>query len=266
MKNQIYSLVDTDRYPILDSASGAYKSLAKDCVQQLRETGLCVLDGFLRPEALERARKEAQMTESGAYFAAIRGNAYLSGKKADLPADHTYNLEDFTRVGVVAYDQIAEQDVIRQVYDSPEFLKFLGDANGRGQIYYYECPLGKINYSMMCEGDYLRWHFDQSDFVVSIPIQPPETGGDYEYVYNLRSASDENYDGVRKVLEGDRSAVKVLDTPPGSLVLFEGRYTLHRVTYIGGRTTRIVALLGYADKPGVTSTEYLRQIRYGRVK
>ena len=48
------------------------------------------------------------------------------------------------------------------------------------------------------------------------------------------------------------------------MILFQGRYTMHRVTEIKGDTLRLMALLGYVDKPGMTSTDYLRQIRYGR--
>ena len=257
--------VDLDKYPILDTRSPEYEKLVKRSQTELRETGLCVLDGFIRPQALQNMRKEAAAAESKAFYSRVVGNAYLCGKNAELPPDHAMNLEDHTTLGVVAYDQIAATEVIRQVYDSPEFLRYIGDATGRGPIYYYDCPMGKVNYSMMRDADYLRWHFDQSDFVVSIPVVLPEAGGVYEYVYNIRSTENEIYNEVKKVLQGDRSQVKELDTPPGSLVLFEGRYTLHRVTPIEGETIRVMALLGFADKPGVTSTEYLRKIRYGRV-
>ena len=51
---------------------------------------------------------------------------------------------------------------------------------------------------------------------------------------------------------------------PGALVLFQGRYTIHRVTPIKGKALRLVALLGYDTKPGVVSSEHLRYMRYGR--
>jgi hypothetical protein len=263
MKHALSELIDTDQYPIFDKDSVGYAALTARCQEALRATGLCVLEGFVRPAALEQMRAEGRAALPKTFYSSIVGNAYLKDQDPKLPADHAYNLTDETSLGGVAYDQIDPQEVIRRIYDSSDVLKFLGDALGR-EVHYYECPLGKINYSMMRDGDYLRWHFDQSDFVVSIPVQDCESGGKYEYVYNLRSAADENYDEVGKVLRGDRSRVQVLNTPAGSLVLFEGRYTIHRVTHIRGSQTRIMALLGYADKPGVTSNEYLRRIRYGR--
>ena len=257
-------MIDTDRYPIFDVGSSGYYDLTKKCQEALKKTGLCVLEGFVRGPALEKMRVEGRAAESKAFHSTIYGNAYLKDRNPNLPDNHTYNVEDVTSLGAVAYDQINPEEVIRRIYDSKDVLKFLGDALGRGEIFYYECPLGKINYSMMGDGDYLRWHFDQSDFVVAIPVQSCHEGGKYEYVYNVRSSENENYEEVQKVLDGDRTHVQILDTPAGSLVLFEGRYTIHRVTKIHGSQTRIMGLLGYADKPGVTSNEYLRKIRYGR--
>lgn len=257
-------LIDVERYPIFNPSSKDYQTLAKSCQTELQKTGLCVLEGFVRPEALERMIRESRAAEAVAFHSTVYGNAYLSSTNPELSPDHAYNIKDHTTLGVVAYDQIGPEAVIRRIYEDRGVLNFLGSALGR-EVHYYECPMGKINYSMMKHDDYLRWHFDHSDFVVAIPIQSAAEGGVYEYVYNIRSAEDERFDDVKKVLLGDRSNVQILQTPPGSLVLFEGRYTIHRVTPIKGPVTRIMGLLGYADRPGVTSTEYLRKIRYGRV-
>ena len=58
--------------------------------------------------------------------------------------------------------------------------------------------------------------------------------------------------------------MQTLSSPPGSLVLFEGRYTIHRVSPVQGMRKRLNMLLGYADKPGVKGSKFLQQIRYGR--
>lgn len=260
------NIIDLKRYPILDQNSPAYLELIKVSRAALRETGLCVLEGFVTPQALSTMCQQAMAKEPQAYYSTVRGNAYLKDNDPNLPSDHAYNLQEETTLGVIAYDQIGKTDVIRQIYESKDVFQFIEKAVGRGPMHYYECPLGKINYSTMRAGDYLRWHFDQSDFVASIPVQDCVGGGKYEYVHNIRNQKNENYDEVKKVLKGDRSRVKILNTPPGSLVLFEGRYTIHRVTPIEGPRIRVMALLGFADRAGVTSTEYLRKIRYGRTQ
>jgi hypothetical protein len=51
---------------------------------------------------------------------------------------------------------------------------------------------------------------------------------------------------------------------PGTLLIFAGRHSLHRVSLIRGATPRLVGLLAYDTKPGTISTEVLRLARYGR--
>ena len=58
--------------------------------------------------------------------------------------------------------------------------------------------------------------------------------------------------------------VTTVPMTPGTLMLFEGRWSLHRVTPVVGPTPRHVALFGYDTKPGTMSSELLKQIRYGR--
>ena len=53
---------------------------------------------------------------------------------------------------------------------------------------------------------------------------------------------------------------------PGTLLVFEGRHSLHRVSPIEGATTRLVALFGYDTKPGTMSSDLLKMIRYGRTE
>jgi hypothetical protein len=114
-------------------------------------------------------------------------------------------------------------------------------------------------------GDQLWWHFDQTDFVVSLALQSSTAGGDFEYVPRIRREDDERYDAVAVLLAGAEDEVVRLPMEPGTLVLFQGRYSIHRVTPIEGDVPRLVALLAYDTKPGTCSSELLRAFRYGRV-
>ena len=92
-----------------------------------------------------------------------------------------------------------------------------------------------MNLAVMREGDTLGWHFDQTDFVVSLALQPSDGGGEFENVQRLRwvdgGGIDERYDTVRRVLAGDApELVTTVPMTPGTLMLFEGRWSLHRVT------------------------------------
>jgi hypothetical protein len=52
---------------------------------------------------------------------------------------------------------------------------------------------------------------------------------------------------------------------PGTLMLFEGRHSMHRVTPVIGDVPRQVALLAYDTRPGTDSTDLLKLVRYGRL-
>ena len=104
----------------------------------------------------------------------------------------------------------------------------------------------------------------RGDFVVSIARTAADEGDDFEFVPRLRSDVDEHYDAVESALSGVAGAVRQLPMPAGTLVLFEGRHSMHRVTPVRGTTARLVALLGYDTRPGTTSSRRLHFVRYGR--
>lgn len=262
----VQDFVNLALYPIDQPENPMTQAMLTRFQKQMKEEGVCVLPNFLSAPGLKNLVQESQALAHESFHSTIRGNAYLEEVPRDLPEDHPMKLEDTTSLGVLAYDQIPQQSGLRQIYQWKPFVDFVGKIIGRGPLYEYACPLGAINVAVMKDQDYLRWHFDQTDFVVSINLQDPEEGGKFEFVRNIRSASDPRYEEVRSLLKGSRNKVEVLDNPPGCLVLFEGRHTIHRVTEIRGKILRLIALYGYALAPDVTSTDYLRQIRYGRTQ
>ena len=75
--------------------------------------------------------------------------------------------------------------------------------------------MGALNLAVMSDGEQLQWHFDQTDFVVSLAIQDAEEGGDFEVAPQIRTADDEHYDDVAHVLAGERGTVVTLPMTPG---------------------------------------------------
>jgi len=232
--------------------------------QQFLAEGVLVIPDFLPQSLLSLMWEEANALQDEAFYKPVSGNAYLKEADKQLPKTHALNLEETTTVGVLAYDQLPKNSMLRALYCDGTFHQLIEAIVNKGPLYRYDCDLGAINIAVMRPGDYLRWHFDQSDFVVSIPLQPASKGGEYQYIKNIKSENDEAYEKVKAVVLGHDTAYETLSTPPGSLIFFEGRHTLHRVSKIEGDAVRIVALLGYADRPNVKSDAYLRRIRYGR--
>ena len=58
--------------------------------------------------------------------------------------------------------------------------------------------------------------------------------------------------------------MRTLGLAPGTLNVFRGKNTAHRVTAVEGRVPRIVAVLSYYETPGVSFTEAERLGFYGR--
>ncbi len=257
--------VDLESYPLTLPDSAAYKNLVRKSREELRSTGAFILPGFIKECYVSEWIKEAAALSQVAFHNALTGNAYLDDGDAALAPDHPRNLRATTALSVVAYDQFPRGSAIRLLYEWDGFMRFLMDASGH-KLYRYADELGALNLAVMQEGDSLRWHFDQTDFVSSLAIQSASVGGAFEYVPLIRSAQDENYPQVAALLRGDRHGVVTLPTHPGTLVLFEGRYSIHRVTQISGPQARYMALFGFDTKPGTRSSAYLRRIRYGRAE
>lgn len=113
-------------------------------------------------------------------------------------------------------------------------------------------------------GDELGWHFDDADFVVTLMLQAPESGGVFEFAPMLRREDDRNDEGVRALLGDVYSEVQTMSGEAGTLALFRGHWSPHRVTPVTGPTVRINAVLSYARAPGHRLSQEGYRIFYGR--
>jgi hypothetical protein len=234
----------------------------------LRSNGVVIVPGFLRPDAVASLVAEADALATGAHHQDVQGTPYLERPDADRwPAGHPRRRESRSSVHTVAYDRFdAATSPLRALFEWDPLLDLVSTILGRRPLFRYADPLGAMNLAVMVDGDELGWHFDQTDFVVSIALQSSEAGGEFENVQQLRTEHDERYDVVAEVLRGDApERVTTVPMTPGTLMLFEGRWSLHRVTTVKGPTPRYVALFGYDTKPGTMSSDVLRRVRYGRV-
>ncbi|MEO8605755.1 MAG: hypothetical protein ABI629_24515 [bacterium] len=258
------ALVDLSRYPILDPHCAALREVIAAAREQMQARGACEATGFLTADGLAAVCEDAQALAPGAYRSEGYGTAYLEIPDFELPEDHPRRYLERAAVGVVAYDMFPPASPLRRLYEWDPFMRFIEAVLQRGPLFRYADTLGALNLAVMTDGDQLQWHFDQTDFVVSLAIRDAEVGGDFEVAARIRSAADERYDAVQRVLHGDRADVVRLPMTPGTLLIFEGRDSIHRVSPIRGETARLVGLLAYDTNPDTHSTELLRLARYGR--
>ncbi len=257
-------LVDLDRYPLLDQDGATLGAVVARARHELRATGACELAGFVKPEAMRALLEDAETVAPLAHRSGGLGTAYLAAPDTALPESHPRRWRGPYAVGAVAYDLFPPDSAIRCLYEWNPMMAFIEAVLDRGTLYRYADPFGALNLAVMGDGDELQWHFDQTDFVVSLAVRDAERGGDFEVVPRIRDAEDERYDAVAQVLAGRHDEIVRLEMTPGTLLVFEGRNSLHRVSPISGRTERLVALLAYDTEPGTVSSELLRLVRYGR--
>ena len=165
----------------------------------------------------------------------------------------------------VAYDIIPRTSPLRLLFEWDPMKDLIEAVLDRGPIYRYADPFGALNLAVMGAGDQLQWHFDQTDFVVSLAIQSAEQGGDFEVAPRIRNADDERYDDVAAVLAGDRTGRADTAHDPGHAVSSSRAGT--RCTESAPSPViawRHVGLLAYDTKPGTMGSDLLRADRYGR--
>ncbi len=262
----VLDFVDLERFPITDLNSPRGQAVVTEARAQVASLGAAELSGFVTPAGVAALVQDAEGLAQRAHPSGGMGTAYLETPSDEWPADHPRRHRMKFGVRAVGYDIIPRTSPLRQLYEHPLVTNFIETILNRGPLFHYADPCGALNLAVMAEGDELQWHYDQTDFVVSLAIQDAETGGDFEMVPKLRSADDEQYDRVKQVFDGDHSEVVTLAMTPGTLLVFEGRNSLHRVSPIKGATLRHVGLLAYDTKPNTVSSEHLRMNRYGRTE
>ena len=259
--SSLASIIDIERYPLKASAFQA------SCRRTLAETGALAMPGFLLPAAAESIRCEARAKQDQAYFCAQRHTVYLAPPDPDYAADHPRNREVISSKGCLTDDQLARASALRSLYDDTAFRGFLCAVLGEKSLYEYADPLSSITLHYAEPGQELGWHFDNSSFAITLMVQPPEDGGEFEYVNGVRDADrgEMNFELTGRVLDGEITPAR-LTMAAGTLVLFRGRNAIHRVAPVRGNRARILAVLAYNSEPGIALSESARMTFYGRLQ
>eukprot|EP00562_Extubocellulus_spinifer_P020652 CAMPEP_0178617402 /NCGR_PEP_ID=MMETSP0698-20121128/3701_1 /TAXON_ID=265572 /ORGANISM="Extubocellulus spinifer, Strain CCMP396" /LENGTH=335 /DNA_ID=CAMNT_0020256247 /DNA_START=479 /DNA_END=1486 /DNA_ORIENTATION=+ len=177
-----------------------------------------------------------------------------------------------------------------------------GAGNGIGRnncskLYLSEDPLGACSINVFRPTYAHSFHFDESEFSTTIMIREADMEGSglFQFTPPLRKDSDDlALDKVGRVIrtycaseEGQekktfpegacnadtdadvnvQSACPPLHTLPfkaGTLSIFSGSRSLHRVTEVKGTKSRLTAVLTYSTKPGFRNSKEVQQMFWGR--
>jgi hypothetical protein len=262
----IETVVDTDRYPILEPGSDAYTAAVSRAHEELAEDGCMVLPDFVRADLLDELRSQCASVAPLAYYDVEVVNVYNTATDSSLPQRHPVNTTMERGNAFVARDQVPTQFMISRLYTSPEFQRFIAACVGLPEVFELADPLAGLCINVLTEGRSHPWHFDTNEFAISMLTQAPLGGGSFEYCPEIRSADAENFADVGAVLAGGgEHLVRRLDLRPGDLQLFLGRYSLHRVTAVQGARERHSAIFAYSARSGVVGTVPRTKQLFGRV-
>ena len=261
-------MVNLRRYPIDDPESEGCAELVRACRDRFVAEGLCMLPEFIRPQALEILVEEANGRVGDAWFCDGTHNVYLtenggSPHDSGVPAGDVAGRQERTFVGSIPYDRIGEDSSLRRLYLWDPLKDFIRAVLGKSRLHRFADPLGACSVNVFVDGGGHGWHFDESEFSVTLMLQAPESGGSFEYVPRIRGCEEERTI-VGALLDGDRGNVLELPFTAGALLVFGGRQTLHRVTRVSGTRPRLVPVLAYAERPGLTNSKEVRRLFWGR--
>ena len=249
MNDRLKTIVDLDQYPIHNLNSPIIKKLIERCKEELEENSCSTISNFILPQSLNVMRSELEKQLDEVYMSKESINAYFMNR---------YN-------GYLNSDCFQKNSEMKYLYETEELLKFISACLGVSPIYRWADPLACHAYNVMKPEGVLPWHFDSCEFTLSLMIQKPENGGIFEYCPNIREPGNENFDEVRKVLDGDRTRVRQLKLEPGDLQIFKGRFTLHRVTKEEGQNSRYMCIPAYVLDPWRVNTPEHSKAIYGKI-
>lgn len=257
-------ILDLDHYPLDRPGSPAWLDLVARSKADLAANGMFNLEGLMRPAAVTRAMAEvAPIMERLSFVHRRQHNIYFRKEVPGLAADHPALRMVDTINHTVCGDQL-EQTVIDWIYSWPQMAVFLAATMDKAALFTMADPLARMNIMRYGEGEALNWHFDRSEFTTTLLLQEPSGGGEFLYRTNLRSDTDPNYDGVARVLEGKDPDVRSHVLKAGTLNIFKGKNTLHKVTKCRGPQDRFIAVFSYYERPGVRFSREEQIGFYGR--
>lgn len=263
---ELGDLVDLARHPIDRPDSAGYSASLADARAGMAATGCAVVPGLVRPDAVRMMSAEVGLMKAATHYSTTAMNPYFSAADDSLPAQHPVNVMIERSSGFIPRDAFARGSKISLLWQSAELIAFLAAILEMPRIHPYADPLAGLTINVLDPGQQFPWHYDTNDFAVTVLLDEADEGGIFEYIPEIRSGSNENYDMVSRAQNEHHPGVISLELRPGDMQVFRGRNSLHRVTRVGeGSNARHTAILAYtAEADVIGRLERTRQL-FGRV-
>jgi hypothetical protein len=231
----------------------------------LNENGILIFNSFIGEDGLKTLQNEANNLKKHSYKSSSEYNVYISEHDSDFSPNSPRNRIMSTSKKCIPNDLIPKESILQRIYDSQLVKSFFLDLLDKAELYPYEDTLSNININYYDKGDALGWHFDNSDYTITLLLKNCKKGGVYEYFNNMRyKDGKEDFDFVEKILDNEVSGIKV-DSFEGDLMIFKGNKSIHQVSPVE-EGERILVTFNYNETRGVSLSEKSRKTFFGRLK
>lgn len=264
MVMEVEQHLNLERYPIHQPNHSSAKALIEQGRSVLAAEGVFFLPGFVLSSSVSRCVADLiDVVQHESFIHDREHNIFFDDNYPGVPTDHPALARMRTVSQTVCADQIPNSLLVK-LYEWQPLIDFIAAVVGKERLYPMDDSLASLNVKSFRPGDVTNWHFDRAEFTITLLLQKPKSGGEFQIRQNLRSDIAPNYNGIAKLLKGQDEQVRSFSFEPGTLTIFRGKNTAHRVSPVIGERLRIVVVLSYFDSPGVRFADADRIQFYGR--
>lgn len=258
-------MIDTNLKNIFGSEySEDFFSKGSSYSSKLEKDGILIFNSFIGTDGLKTLQDEANDLKKHSYRSSSEYNVYISEYDNTFSSDSPRNRIMSTSKKCIPNDLIPKYSILQRLYDSSFLKDFFCELLDKENLYPYEDSLSSININYYDKGDALGWHFDNSDYTITLLIKNCTKGGVYEFFNDMRyKDGKEDYAFVEKILDNEVSGTKI-DSFEGDLMIFKGNKSIHQVTAVE-EGERILVTFNYNEKIGVSLSEKSRKTFFGRI-
>ncbi|OEU19695.1 hypothetical protein FRACYDRAFT_206563 [Fragilariopsis cylindrus CCMP1102] len=298
-------IINEEQYPWLATPTTSSSEIEINRARAaLQNHGAAIFPNFITIDAINEIVKEmssgSAKLEDQAYTTNTTHTPYLRDiNSIKYPSNSIYNHKTHTIVASTAYDELSNNSILKQLYNDPRLLHMVSsivngnnnqeeDNDNSNKLYLSNDPLGCCSVNVFRPDYYHGFHYDESEFSVTLMIQDAsdKESGLFQYTDPIRTKNnndlnlslertadafpklfaehenENNHDNDNPPLPPPK--LHTLDFRPGTLLVLAGSKSLHRVTKVNGNRNRLVAVLTFSRRSNFCNTQQTQKMFWGR--